>query len=55
VIVATLVACSDAFNQPSQRDGNVSAQTFATDSAGTTKNWITAGATLDLLYARGVV
>jgi len=54
--VATIVACSDAFKPTIDNvSGMYSAQTFTSDSAGTTKNWITAGATLDLALTPGGV
>ncbi len=46
---ATAVACSDSFRPTIDNvSGIYSVREFTTDSAGTTKDWVAAGATLDL-------
>ena len=51
---AAVVACSDAFKPTADNvSGIYQLQTFRTDSAGTTKDWVVGGASLDLILSPG--
>jgi len=51
---AAVVACSDAFKPTADNvSGIYQLQTFRTDSAGTTKDWVAGGASLDLILSPG--
>ena len=50
VALVAAVACSDAFKPNTETvSGIYQLQSFTTDSAGVTKDWVARGATLDLL------
>lgn len=52
--IAAAVACSDSFKPTVDNvSGIYLVQSFTTDSAGTSKDWIAAGATLELLLSPG--
>jgi len=51
---AAVVACSDAFKPTADNvSGIYQLQTFRTDSAGTTKDWVAGGASLSLILSPG--
>jgi hypothetical protein len=50
--VVALVACSDAFKPTTENvSGDYQLQSFTTDSAGVHKDWVAAGAALELLLS----
>lgn len=51
-VVIVVVACSDAFKPTVENvSGDYRLQSFTTDSAGIHKDWVAAGATLELLLS----